>query len=545
MPDRPDLPQATVVPRRTGRISVVWVIPIVAALVAIGIAVQRIMNEGPTITIVFAAAAGLEAGKTLIRYKDVTIGQVTAVQLTDDYRKVTVTAKIAKDAAGLMVEGARFWIVEPRISLSGVSGLGTLLSGNYIGFAAGKSDRRQREFVGLADPPPITGEVPGREFILRTDTLGSLNQGLPVYFRQFPVGEVIGSELDPKGQGVLVRIYVRAPYDQYVTTNTRFWNASGVDVSLSATGLQVRTESLVSVLVGGVAFQTPPDGEVAPPAESKAVFQLFGSRTEAMRQPDRDVEHYVIRFAQSVRGLSVGAPVEFRGVNVGEVTHIGVEFDPKTFTFVQPVEIAFYPERLRSQVRDAGAAMPPAKTAAERARRAQLFIDRGFRAQLRTGNLITGQSYIGVDIFPKAPKVKVDVSQNPIELPSIPGVFDELETTVASIVKKLDRVQYEQISADVRKTMGTLDQAIKDVDVLVKQLNSVTAPELNGAIADARRAIRSADGLLASGSPVETDLREALREITRAAASLRVLTDYLERQPQSLIRGKPAEEARP
>jgi paraquat-inducible protein B len=141
------------VPRRRARISVVWVIPVLAAVVAIGIAVQRILSEGPTITITFKAAEGIEAGKTVVKYKDMNIGQVTAVQLTTDHSRVQVTAKIAKSAAGLMVEDATFWVVEPRVTLSGVSGLGTLLSGNYIGFEVGKSRKKQDRFIGLDTPP--------------------------------------------------------------------------------------------------------------------------------------------------------------------------------------------------------------------------------------------------------------------------------------------------------------------------------------------------------------------------------------------------------
>src|ERR1700741_4185203 len=177
---RPDIPQATVVPRRRARISVVWIIPILAAVVAIGIAVQRILSEGPTITIVFKIAEGIEGGKTAVKYKDVNIGQVTAVRLSPDYSKVEVTAKIAKSAAGLIVEDAKFWVVEPRVTLSGISGLGTLLSGNYIGFEFGKSKKRQNKFTGLEVPLIITGGQSGQQFVLKADTLGSLGIGSPI-----------------------------------------------------------------------------------------------------------------------------------------------------------------------------------------------------------------------------------------------------------------------------------------------------------------------------------------------------------------------------
>src|SRR5215813_4987582 len=189
--NRDNLPQATVVPKRRTRISVIWIIPIFAAVVAIGIAIHSILSEGPTITIVFKAAEGVEAGKTFIKYKDVNIGQVTAVQLSDDYTKVTVTAKIAKSAEGLIVEDAKFWVVEPRVTLSGVSGLGTILSGNYIGFEPGKSHKKQRTFTGLEVAPLITLDQPGRQFVLKAENLGSLGVGSPVYYRRLQAGQVI------------------------------------------------------------------------------------------------------------------------------------------------------------------------------------------------------------------------------------------------------------------------------------------------------------------------------------------------------------------
>src|SRR5215475_11192854 len=228
----PPLPEATVTRQRRTRISVVWLIPILAAVVALGIAIQRILSEGPTITIVFKAAEGMEAGKTTVKYKDVNIGQVTAVRLSSDYTKVEVTAKIAKTAEGLMVEDARFWVVQPRVTLSGVSGLGTLLSGNYIGIEVGKSTKKERSFTGLEVAPIVTGGQVGRAFSLKASSLGSLGVGAPVYYRSLQAGQVTAYNLSGDGKAIDVQIFVNAPYDRYVNPGTRFWNASGIDVSV-------------------------------------------------------------------------------------------------------------------------------------------------------------------------------------------------------------------------------------------------------------------------------------------------------------------------
>lgn len=398
---------------------IIWAIPILAVLVGIFLAVQAFNERGPTITVSFKSGDGLEPGKTHVKFKDVNIGLVKDVTLDKDRQHVLATIELGKDAADFLLEDTRFWIVRPRVTATGVSGLGTLLAGPYIALDVGKSHKAKSHFVALEVAPIVTSDSAGREFILHAPNLGSHDVGAPVYFRRLPVGEVTAYELDKDGRGVTLKVFIYAPYDKYVTANSRFWNASGIDVSLSAAGLQVQTESLVSIMIGGIAFESPATDRVAlsrsnteSPAETAATasshFKLYSSRGEAMKTPDVQIEHFTILFKESVRGLSVGAPVEFRGVNIGEVVHVGTEFDQETLEFVQPVDIYFYPDRLRARSRNAAAALPPPKTEAERNRRLQRFVERGFRAQLQTGNLLTGQLYVGVDFFPEAPKVKFD-----------------------------------------------------------------------------------------------------------------------------------------
>ena len=514
--DRENLPQATVVPGKRTRISVVWIIPILAAAVAIGIAVQRLLSEGPTITVVFKAAEGIEAGKTFVKYKDVNIGQVTAVRLSSDYSKVEVTAKIAKSAAGLIVEDAKFWIVEPRVTLSGITGLGTLLSGNYIGFEAGKSDKKQRNFTGLEVPPIITGGQPGRQFVLKAEDLGSLGIGSPIYYRRLQAGQVIAYDLAGDGKAIELKVFVNAPYDRHVNSGTRFWNASGVDVSIGAGGVEVRTQSLVALVAGGIAFDTPPFAAKAEPAAANTAFTLYSDRPIAMKQPDVIAARYVLHFTETLRGLSVGAPVALLGLPAGEVTAVGLDIDPTTRTIRGRVEIVSYPERLlaRASAKQADIAQAIVRSAQERHAFMQHMVEvRGLRAQLRSGSLLTGQLFVAFDYFPDAPKAKVDWSQDPTELPVVPSTLTDLEAKLASIITKLDKLPYEAIGEDLRKALVSLDQVLKNTDA----------------------------NLLSQNAPAQQELRDVLQEVARAARSIRVLTDYLERHPEALVRGKTEE----
>ena len=573
----PSLPQATVERRRRGRISVVWIIPILAAAVAIGIAVQRVLSEGPTITIVLPVAQGIEAGKTAIKYKDVNIGQVTAVRLTPDYSKVEVTAKMAKSAGGLMVEDAKFWVVEPRVTLSGVSGLGTLLSGNYIGFEAGKSTRSQHTFKGLSEPPIITSGQ-GRTFTLRAAKLGSLGVGAPVYYRSLEAGQVLAYELSKDGTEIDIKIFVNAPYDRYVNTGTRFWNASGIDVSVGATGVEVHTESLVALIAGGVAFDTPLFARSAKVAAANTMFTLHGDRAAALKQPDSITRHYVLYFNETLRGLVVGAPVTLLGLPAGEVVDVGLAIDPATSDLRGRAEIVVYPERLVRRLNTAQAGLGQELKDNEQERLLffkRLIEERHLRAQLRSGSLLTGQLFVAFDYFPDAPRAKVNMNDEKPVLPVVRSTIPELEAKLSSIVTKLDNLPLDQIGADVAKALGSLNATLQAATTTLDGVNRDVVPELKPALEDLRRMIATADNLLKSNvavtltqvdttleelrrpiatvdavlkstddailgknAPLQQDLRNTLQEVIKAARSLRILMEYLEQHPDSLLRGK-------
>ena len=375
--DLNDLPEARAVRKRGWSVQFVWLIPIIAALIGGWLVVKGIMDKGPTITITFKTAEGLEAGKTKVKYKSVDIGDVTHISLAGQGKNVEVTVELDKRAESRLVEDTKFWVVRPRIAGGMVSGLGTLFSGSYIGVDPGTSATKRHEFVGLEVAPIITAEVPGRHFILRAENLGSLQEGSPIFFRQEAVGSVVAHELNEDGQGVTFKIFVNSPYDQYVHTTTNFWNASGVDISLDATGIKVDTQSLASILIGGVAFETPSGATKESLAEENREFFLARTRLDAMKRPDTMALPFVLYFTQSLRGLSIGAPVDFRGIVVGEVKSLNVESNEDESGFRFPVFVEIYPERLLHLVKKLPQSAVDQSQEARRARWEQIWWRRG------------------------------------------------------------------------------------------------------------------------------------------------------------------------
>jgi paraquat-inducible protein B len=545
--DFTSVPEATSVPKKGKGFTIVWVIPVVAALVGLGIVVQRYLNEGPTIRFTLRTAEGVEAGKTFVKYKEIEIGKVTEVTLSDNFSKCIVTVKMAKQAEKLLVEDSRFWVVKPRVTLSGVSGIGTLLSGNYIGFEPGKSGQKRRDFVGLEVPPPITAGLPGREFVLRAETLGSVGIGSPLYYRNLNVGQVTAYDLAKDGKSVDIRVFLDAPYDRYVTTNTRFWEASGIHASLGANGFSVRTQSVLSLLIGGIAFETPPSAQAAAPTAATTVFTLHNDRSAALAPLEADSQRYVLYFNESLRGLSVGAPVNILGLPIGEVTEVSLEYDPSTKGFRPRVQIVTYPYRVFLQLEKSSRAMAKSMTQKERNDiLQQMVVDKGLRAQLRSGSLISGQLLVALDYFPDAPKAKIDWTREPPRFPVVPGQLASLETKIENIVAKLDKVPVEEIGEDMRKAMATLDQTLQSANRTLTRIDAETLPEAKKTLEDLRRALTAAERVLNSAdntllgpdAPAQQELRDALQEIARSARAIRLLADSLERNPESLLRGK-------
>jgi len=508
--------------------SLIWLVPIVAALIGASLVVRAVMERGPEITVSFATAEGLEAGKTKVKYRAVDVGEVTTVRLSADRRRVVATIALDKTAEGFAVADSRFWVVRPRLAGSGVSGLNTLLSGSYIGVDGGKSGERRTEFTGLEEPPVVASDVPGRRFVLHARDAGSLDVGSPVYFRRIQVGHVESFVLDPDGRRITMGVFVKSPYDRFVTEDARFWHASGVDLRLDAEGVKLETQSLASILMGGVAFESA--GDQVPAAAEGWDFELAADRAQAMARPDGEAVTVVLRFRDSVRGLAAGAPLDFRGVSLGRVTGIALAHDPRTDAYSTPVSAVVYPDRLGPEA--------AALSAKERERRFADLIRKGLRAQLKTGSLITGQLYVALDFFPGAAPARAERAGDAFVLPTVPGDLTEIQQQVRSILTKVEKIPFDTLGRDAHTVMTTLNGTLSRLDALAATGGSETLPELKQTLVELRGTLAAMQAALAPDSPVQQDARRILQTMSETARSLKALAETLDRRPESLIRGK-------
>ncbi|WOB07112.1 intermembrane transport protein PqiB [Piscinibacter gummiphilus] len=533
-PPEPPVRPPTPVTRKWHGPSLVWLVPIVALAVGVALLIRAVLSTGPQVTIDFHSASGLRPGKTEVRYKEVVVGRVEAVTLSEKRDHVQVTVRLDRSVSNIAVEDTRFWVVRPRIDTAGVSGIETLFSGAYIGVDAGESTKQKRHFTGLENPPFVLRGEPGRGFVLRTEDLGSLDVGSPILYKRNRVGRVVGYNLDPLIDELSVQIFIEAPYDKLVNSQTRFWNASGVEVSLNSSGLKVDTQTLASVISGGISFERPQGTQGLPPASDGSRFKLFSDRKSALAPPDGPPLRVRMVFDQSVRGLDIDAPVDFLGIEIGVIRAIRLDYDGKRKRFPVEVEAEIYPTRLgavRDSMRQDGDDDKRRDTTL-----LQRLVQNGLRAQARTGNLLTGQMYVALDFPGKVQKAELDTSTAIPAIPTVPGTLADVQPQIAEIVAKVNKVPFDEIGRNLNETLAQANQAISQL-----------RPEAQASLAEVRRTLQSVQetlqradrSLLDPSAPIQRNAEQTLQDLQRAAQSLRVLTDYLQRHPESLLRGKP------
>src|SRR4051812_15921122 len=429
--------------RERGGFSLVWLIPILTAIIGGWLILHTLTDRGPLVTVTFRTADGIEVDKTRIKYKSLDIGLVEGVRFSKDFSRVEVRARLGKEAAHFLRRDTRFWVVRPTLSARGISGLGTLLSGSYIEIEPGQG-APQTLFVGLEAPPVVTADEAGKQITLMSRRLGSIDRGSLIHFQGIVAGEGLGYEMANDYRSVLIHAFVKPPFDRLVRSNTRFWTASGVDLSLGPDGMRVKTESLQALLFGGIAFDTPDSQDAGAEDITGLVFTLHDDPKSIQDQAYASKVRYVLFFEDSVRGLSVGAPVEFKGIKVGSVIDLRLEYDERKGAFRIPVVVEIEPERIVER----GERMKKAPREAF-----QSLIKKGLRARLQTGNLLTGQLYVDLDMLPKTPIRLAGAGRTEPELPTVPGKIEQLTVSLNGILDKLDKVDFAAIGAELQGTL--------------------------------------------------------------------------------------------
>lgn len=553
--DTENMPPDPVVRQRSGP-SLVWLIPLITALIGGWLVIKTVSEKGPLITLTFKTAEGIEAGKTKVKYKNIEIGVVEGLRFTEDFGGVILDVRMAKEASEFLRRDTRFWVVKPRLGLRGVSGLDTLISGTYIEIEPGLGARKTH-FVGLESPPVVKAEEAGIRLVLMADRLGSIGTGSPIYYQGILAGEVLGYELANDRKSVFIHAFIKSPFDQLVRGNTRFWNVSGMEVSMSADGFNVHTESLTSLIYGGIAFETPEGMDTAREDVEGLVFTLFDSHQAIAERSFTKKLKFVLFFDGSVRGLNIGAPVEFKGIKVGSVTDIRLEFNHQDSTFRIPVMIEIEPQR----VVESGEGGSSYQTV-------QTLVARGLRARLQTGSLLTGQLFVELDMRPETGVHLVGGDYGVPELPTIPAALEEITDSVRGILTRLEKVDFEAIGKE-------LEQSLHGVNTLINTPELHDAPgELKASISAFLSILRKVDaragpitenleqaigaghetlgklqqtldhlnGVLKPDSAVQYRINRLAGELEEMARSIRALVDLLERNPQSVIFGKTPEE---
>jgi len=509
--------------------SPIWLVPVIALLIGASMLLHAWLAAGPEIAITFQTATGLEPGKTAVKYKDVTVGIVKDIQLRGDDSQVLVTVSLNESAENLARADTRFWVVRPRVGIGGVTGIDTLLSGAYIGVDKGSSARTRSAFTGLESPPAVINNMPGSRFVVQTDDLGSLDIGSPVYYRRVPVGRIASYQLNADGKSVSLQIFIDAPYDRFVTPNSRFWNASGLDVSVGANGFRLRTQTVAAIMAGGIAFATPENASGASPVGPKGEYVLAKDQESALAAPDGPPMRFKLRFERSLHGLEVGAAVEFSSIKIGRVVSVDLDYSPQGYRFPSVVGIEVYPNRLGNVL----SKLPKQNRGLEQETAAftRDLVEHGLRAQATPSNLLTGQLYISLDFVPNAARVPFDIHARPLVLPTINGGFDRLQEQIASIVSKVDKMPLASIAQNLNATLAGVDNSLK-------QVNGQTLPAANQLLRQMSQTAQTAQDLLAEDSPLMLTFSQSLKEALRALRAVRNLADQLDRHPESLLQGR-------
>ncbi|MCW4151770.1 intermembrane transport protein PqiB [Halomonas sp. 18H] len=521
---------------RQAPLSPIWIVPIVALLIGAWLVYDNYASQGPMITLTMDSADGIEAGSTMIKTRNVEVGQIESVSLSDDRSQVVMQARMSEQAEPMLVADTSFWVVKPRIGREGISGLNTVLSGSYLQLEPGRSDEEARSFE-VSDQPPVA--APGAEGLrinLTSQVGNALSVGDPITYQGLPVGRVEKADFDIDNQKMQHRVFIESPYHRLITRNTRFWTTSGIDFSLDSQGINIQVESVEALLGGGVTFGVPDDLPQGDPVSSDTHFTLHPDEQSARQGTFDEYLEYVLLIEDTVRGLSKGAPVEFRGVRIGTVASV-----PWNFTAPQldgrdrlaiPVLIRIEPQRL-------GIDNQEMDLEEWEARFKRLF-ERGLRASLKSGSLLTGALFVDLTFDDqRAGEYTAETFVQHDVFPTTSTGLAQIQSQVTNLLDKLNGLEVEPILTGLDDNLSTSKAMLEEVRQLTTSVDSlVKDPQTRQLPANLNTTLKELQSTLqglSADSPAYRELTDTLDQVRRLMRDLQPAARKISEDPRALL----------
>lgn len=533
-PDTDDQQRARLAPQT--RISPIWIVPIVAILIGVWLVYDNYRSRGPQITLIMTNAEGIEAGSTLIKTRNVEVGRVERVGLSEDLSTAVITARMSPESEAMLVEDSRFWVVKPRVGREGISGLGTVLSGAYIQLEPGTADQAAREFQVSDQPPVAPAGAEGLRINLVSQIGNSLRVGDPVTYQGFTVGRIEDAQFDAETRRMRHRVFIESPYDILVTDSTRFWSASGLDLRLDAEGFRINVDSFETLLGGGVTFGVPEELPLGHPVESDTTFNLYPDEDSARQGTFNRYLEYVLLLEDSVRGLSRGAPVEFRGVRIGTVAAVPWNFTDSPSRsrvgFSIPVLIRIEPQRLG--IENAELDLDEWRERFER------MFGAGLRASLKNGNLLTGALFVDLNFHrDQAGDYEAETFAERRVFPTTAGGFALIEAQVTDLLTKLNDLEIEPLLEGLESNLSASEAMLTEVRALSASLQALLddpgtremPSNLNATLEELRETLQG----IAPGSTAYRDLTGAVERLERLLREAEPAVRTLRDNPRALL----------
>lgn len=519
---------------RGPRFSAVWLVPIVAVLIGVWMVYAHWASQGPMIEIRFNSGVGIEAGKTKVKRKNVEVGEVLELDLSEDGERVLLSVRMEKHSADLLREDTKFWVVRPRVGPGGISGLGTLLSGAYIEMSPGTSEESARQFEGLEAPPVTPIGTPGLHVTLDSDGDRALDEGDPILFHGMQVGTIEYVHFNTQERRTYYNAFIAAPYDRLITTNTQFWFSSGIGFDLSADGIRVDVADLSTLVAGGVSFDVPAGQPLGERITKRAFFKIHLRESDIYEKHYEHTLRYVILFDDSIRGLRPGAPVEFRGVKVGEVLRTDIEYDEVDNLLDEtsriPVLIELVPARFGFD--DTEMAKNDAET------QINGLIRIGLHGVIATGSLLTGQKLIELQYIEHAPHPEQAFAGMAV-IPSVAGQVGRLIDSIANTMNKINELPLDDVVVSARSALDQTAATLAELDTI---LEDEAVHEVMENLNDALLRFQSLAKDFSQGSETHEDIQRSLQSLEQTLLELEPVLRNLRRKPNSLIFGGPDEE---